>query len=144
MVEGLGIIIKRPFGWMLTFSVDGEPYTIGSMFFDSTNTRRKELYGKYYLVLFKVKKLFFENEFTTKKELVDITIDKEPVKDTLFDFYKTFSTGALEKHDNGWLTASAKKQFDLEENTIINNRLLVPVFQEKDRKDLFTMLFDIV
>jgi hypothetical protein len=144
MVEPLGIITKRPFCWVLTFVVDGEAYSVGSVFYDSTNTRKKELYGKYYLALFKVKKLLFKNDKTTKKELLDVVLEEEPVKNVLVDFYKTFSADALEEQKDGWLTSKAKKQYDLEENTIISNRLFSDTFPDKYKKELFTMLFEVV
>lgn len=142
MVEHLGIICKRPFCWMLVFSVDNKNYAVGSIYFDKTNTRKKEWYGRYYMALYEVTNLIFVDEESTKKELDDVTLKKKPIKETFFPFYKTFSAEALEKTETEDLTPRAKKIYEQEENTIIFNRLLAPKFPQKNYKELFNILFE--
>jgi hypothetical protein len=144
MVESFGVLCKRPFCWLLIFSVDKKPYAVGSIYFDKTNTRHKEWYDKYFIGLYELKDLIFNNDKLLKKELVDISFvnSKKPIKDIFFPFYKTFSPLALEHDDDYNMTSRAKVQYELEENTIIFQNLLVSVFPKKYHKQLFESLFE--
>lgn len=147
MVKKLGIIFKRPFTTGITvFSKGDTNYALGGIYFDSTITRKAELYDMYFMGLYEVGELIFEQW----KGLIDFKFAHKkptPIAEFLVPYEKVFSDYARTAGEGYCFTDfkvlhkdEALTQYAREENELIQRLIFSKVFIPEDVPALVEML----
>lgn len=146
MVKYVGELMQRPYIGVSIFEVDGEFYGIGSMHYDSTNTRKVELYDMFLLALYKLSNVVLTNEawgkFGKKVESADFEASK-PLAKYFVNFTNTFGHLFEYEADGETLTHDSREKYIHEENEHIQRFLVSGVFNNEHQMAIRQMLTNV-
>lgn len=141
-VNFVGEFYKRPYIMFSVFVVDGKYYGIGTVHYDSTNTRRTEHYDKWLAALYEFTDVQFGRASTKfGRDIEDAKFSAtKPLVQEFVDFSKTFGHLFKYEEDGVTLTTDSREDFIRAENEFFQEFLVSKVFN-KEQQEAIAKIF---